>query len=42
MGRLWYNISNNEANLAGNQFFVAIGSQSNNSYCGIKPHSDRK
>lgn len=40
MSGLWYNIPNTEANLSGNQFFVAYSQSDNN--CGIKPHSDRK
>ena len=41
MGGLCYNIPTYETSLAGNQFFVAHASQSDNN-CGIKSHSDRK
>jgi hypothetical protein len=39
MSKVGYNTSNHEANLTGNQFFVAA--QYDN-YCDIRPHSDRK
>jgi hypothetical protein len=40
--QMCYNMPTNETSLAGNQFFVAHVSQSDNSHCGIKSHSDRK
>jgi len=40
-GEMCYTISNKEASLIGNQFFVAQVTQSYNN-CGIKPHSDRE
>jgi hypothetical protein len=41
LDQMCYNIPTNETSLAGNQFFVAHVSQSDNN-CGIKSHSDRK